>query len=1613
MIVLLPAAGNLFIYLRRDFMIPETSVDWKAFEYKYSNNPQRVFENLAYCLFCYEFNQKNGIFRYFNQPHIETNPIQVDEQLIGFQAKYYADSVSMSGKEKDLKEAVEGAARSYPGITTLYFYISREFSPSSKKDMIEPSYKINVEKAAQNLNIKIEWRVRSNMEVQLMQDSRLTICRNVFFQTDSAVQSCCENLDKHKADLFGNINTSMVYKENEIILDHNMLDIESFLVSDNQILIVDGEAGSGKSALIKRVIENFSDETAFLAFRSIDMDVDDKLRFLSLHGVLKIDEVLGVYKDADFRIVYIDAVEKYFSMENQKTFEEILQIFIKAGWKLIFTIRTTYKESFHNTLLNKVNVQQYHVVPIHHNKLLELSDTYGFVLPEDKKLLELIGAPFYLNLYLSLDDLEDETSVILNREIFENKIWEDIIRNNRKRKNNMPTRRENVLLFITMEMLKNENYQYEIQSNDDHDAFGDLEKAGILNQTNDARKYYYSHDVYEELAANHIFTQQYNMNSGADKFFAKFRTSLRVRKLFRGWLTYFVTTDGHKDIIFKILECEEVDKIWKEEVLLTVITKEHLKDIYYRIISDMADGNYAMLKRIAFLINICCRVAEHREIYFNRGSLMPFRLSKPSGYAWKELFMYIFAHKESICWDKEMASVVIEVLDSWTKHIENKKEENTALAGKIGLFLLEYISNDKDLRYELKDEKIDKLQDILCNSAWMIKDELSDIFQTVLDASKGDDVDACYAKINSNVYRMYSELAERAVTDIYHYGQIPFAMPEMTIRFMETMWISQGQLPVYRSIDIDSYFGIDSHLSNKYYPASAYKTPIINLLQNNQDAAIDFLICFCNKAGENYLKSNLNIDYKECMKIMIYVKGQVIEQTVSDRLWKMYRGTHVGSDLLVSLLMGFETWLLNVVKNSDANVVIDFCRDILIKSENVMLTAVIVSIAEAYPEKMIDIVCDFLKTKEIFHFDSYRFVSERQASFLLHGDNIFEEERREANKLPHRQKRLEDIILQYQTDKNEISEEEYSVQLQKIYKAIDDATKDIDTWQTSDKYAYYRMDLRQYKKVVNVEPDGKGNNMCMVMPDFTEDMEELSKESRAVSDYHFQYMDLQLWSDYKFNGNEKFKEYDKYANISIVLKELSELWGFLCNYNSRSNSESKDQSFLFHRYLSIVPYTCTVLLRDFENDLTDGYRNLCRDIIFEFGYLFSEISDYEFGQTGNGIEAIALGLILLINGENTKTADNENPLYLLLKLVLKDWSDDSRIIKQVANAIWKQSPTDGWKLVYIFSLLADEYEIQIMKHRELSLDDFLESYQHNIEQVLMKDSIGLADIDFTRLSGAVTFVVISFVSVDMKEAFKIVEMTKDKTIKVTFGKKYDGREERRNLIGYTLNFIVWFADVLLYCDDLERKVMIESFMERADIVTNENVRELLKWLIIDQEVYRKTDEFWNIWELMKPKMIELGNKGMRDYYTNSNVPFGEDRVIVTYLFANTSWRKDVHKCDLLSKERAAFFTDFVEKSRSVKAVFYALAKMLNTVGMETYNEIGIEWIYKLIMKDSECRVQFYDYTLYYLEEYIGSFVAHHRTEFRENTGLLQKIQAVLEYLINQGSQIAYFLGEEI
>lgn len=48
-----------------------------------------------------------------------------------------------------------------------------------------------------------------------------------------------------------------------------------------------------------------------------------------------------------------------------------------------------------------------------------------------------------------------------------------------------------------------------------------------------------------------------------------------------------------------------------------------------------------------------------------------------------------------------------------------------------------------------------------------------------------------------------------------------------------------------------------------------------------------------------------------------------------------------------------------------------------------------------------------------------------------------------------------------------------------------------------------------------------------------------------------------------------------------------------------------------------------------------------------------------------------------------------------------------------------------------------------------------------------------------------------------------------------------------------------------------------------------------------------------------------------------------------------------------------------------------------------------------------------------MEEYVGLFVSRHRIDFRNNVELAMKTQTVLEYMVNRGSQIAFFLRELI
>lgn len=725
----------------------------------------------------------------------------------------------------------------------------------------------------------------------------------------------------------------------------------------------------------------------------------------------------------------------------------------------------------------------------------------------------------------------------------------------------------------------------------------------------------------------------------------------------------------------------------------------------------------------------------------------------------------------------------------------------------------------------------------------------------------------------------------------------------------------------------------------------------------------------------------------------------------------MYRGTSVGPNLLISLLMRFEKWLLTVIEHSETHIVVNYCRYILQKSRNVMLTSVIVSAAEAYPDKLFEIVCELLRTKELFHLDSHRFTAESSASFLLSGKDLLEKERLESNRLSFRKKRLEEVILSYQTNAIGLSKEAFDLRKQTLYQAIDRAAADIDTWSSNDKFAYYRMDLRRYQEIVDVQENEHGQTLCTVLPDFTEDMKALSQKNAAAYEPHLKYMDLQLWSDYKFHHDVKFREYKKYENVCTICSELNEIWAYMDPEVRNEELTSDDISVIVHRFTAIASYTSAVLLRDFKETLSHEDRTLCECIIFSIADLFAHASHFEIVQAGNGIDAIAVGLVLLSNEDNIKAINDENPLCLLLKLALNDWSYNSRIVNGIASTIWVHSQNAAWHFLYLFSLLADSYEDALLKNESFSSDDFFKRNEDVIARALAKDSVDITDFDFSKLQNITIFTLLSLISPQAAEAFKFADATKDLVMELVFTDNRDLRTERRELSGYTLNYVSWLADVLLHCEQAEQAGLIDAFFKSADLIRNDNSKYLITELIRIQDICGKTDAFWNIWELLKPYLLALSSKPQVSF--DDRHPYGLDKVIISYLFGNSPWRSGVHRCAFLPEGKAAFFDDFIDKSGSLKFLFYAISRLLYTVGREPYIENGIDWMYKLVTRDPDCRLPLYQQTLYYMEEYVGLFVSRHRMDFRNDVELALKTQTVLEYMVNRGSQIAFFLRELI
>ena len=233
--------------------------DWQIFDMNFSENPELNFEWMCYQLFCREFGKDKGIFRYYNQPSLETEPISHNKDVIGFQAKYY--TVNLTERKQKIINVIKETKKRYPNLTILYFYSNKDWT-AVQTELVDKKTEAqnDIENEAASNGIKIEWRTKSFFESEFVTIENSDITQYFFDNYTNEYYKKIKTLEFVEAKLLDNkIFQTALYIENQEkpLIGRNILskyiidELNSKSIQDFSNIFIKGVPGIGKSTEMK------------------------------------------------------------------------------------------------------------------------------------------------------------------------------------------------------------------------------------------------------------------------------------------------------------------------------------------------------------------------------------------------------------------------------------------------------------------------------------------------------------------------------------------------------------------------------------------------------------------------------------------------------------------------------------------------------------------------------------------------------------------------------------------------------------------------------------------------------------------------------------------------------------------------------------------------------------------------------------------------------------------------------------------------------------------------------------------------------------------------------------------------------------------------------------------------------------------------------------------------------------------------------------------------------------------------------------------------------------------------------------------------------------------
>jgi len=1596
-------------------------INWNNFRAKFNGKEQSSFERLCYLLFCKEFNQIIGISRYKNHAGIETNPIQANNNIIGWQAKFF--DTKLSEHKKDFVSSIDTTVGRHPDVNRIIFYTNQEFGQNRKKT--DPPYKTDIENYAKSKNIEIEWRTASFFESPFVCEENANIAQH-FFGLGRSVIDFINEISLHTELILRPIRAEIIFEGNKIKIDRSraMEDLKEYL-SSSSLIIISGEAGVGKTAIIKDFYDLVKETTPFFVFKAMEFNnISNVNQLLKNYGNFTLLDFMKAHQGIDEKYIVIDSAEKLSDIEYQEVFQEFLSAVINNNWKTILTTRHSYLDDLKYQFIEIYNIN-FHILNITNlttKELVGLAETHKFNLPRSERLCKLLRNPFYLNEYLKNHSDVDVTTSYSD---FKNILWNGQISKLTYRKNNTHIKRENCFLNIAKKransgqfFVKGDKYSPGILQK--------LESDEIIKYDSNAGGYFITHDIYEEWALDKIIERSFCESEDYKSFYQDIGSSLPIRRAFRNWLSekLFLNNENAKALIESTINNNQIESHWKVEILVSVLLSDYSNVFFERfekellrspqkianygrsskvVKSPTADFRYedSLLHKILFLLRIACKEIDESLLGLLGlskidGMALKTLFTKPRGRGWDCVIDFINKNKEEL--GLRYMSVILPVFDDWNN--KNKQGETTKNASRVALFYYDEIAKSDSFGYGSRDETKNQIIRIILNGSFEIKEELTNVFNEVISKKE--------VGHRSKYYDLIHTILSSA-TDSF---EIAKNLPEQVISLADLFWFQLPDETGWRSelrIGVEQYFCLPEHHLD-YFPSSAFQTPIFQLLRFAPKQTVDFILSFTNKTVECYSKSELKDEVEE---VEVFIdETQSIKQYISNRLWNMYRGTQVSAHLLESVHMALEKWLLENVKTTPKDNFENWCLYLIKNSKSASITSVVASVVLAQPSKLFNIARILFRTKKFFLYDTGRMLRDQTAKSQFsigYGLNfqhrIYQDERIKTCDDKHRQISLEHLAVNYQFFRSQEESEQEAKEKQKIlwnifdeyYKQLPEKSKESEADRTWRLYLA-RMDRRKMSPTTEMKD---GQIIISFNPEIDPDLKKYSEESLKKSSEAMKYTSLKLWANYKWSTDEDgYKQYEQYDNNpKLVISETKEIIEEL--------KKSTDENYSLFNH-SIPAYSCSVLIRDYFEKLDDNEKKVCKEVIIGFASIPLQSQHYSY-QIADGTEPSILILPVLLKHFPEEKEKIKSLLFLLL---IASWGEISSFATRSIINLWEISFEDAHSIFLGYLLLKPKYDDlrELIRKENYKkkvyeiltsqvFERFIKKYGNEIENVIStdvnyKELPNFNELDLDTLKTAFELLPLKTKNEDHKRFLNIIFPI--------FSKKLFIDDDRTD---YMLKhrFLEKLAYFILTSKREEIEIYLKPFLD--DFSISRDTADFFSEFVSAEDKLNQYEEFWIVWNLFYPNIVRICKDERSQHYTKG--------IVHNYLLAWPYWREDAKEWHTLKDREKLFFKKVAENIGNHTAVLYSISKLLNDIG-SGFRDDGIFWISNILQKNQDLITRELETnTIYYIENLVRGYILKNRHKVKTNHKIKKQIIVILNFLLEKGSVTGYLLREDI